>query len=201
MRAAGGRHRRCSFCSSWRSRSARRSLAPYDPVATDSRRDPQAAGRRPSSRHRRSRPRHALAHHLGRPGLACSPGVISVVIAMLVGIPLGLCRRLRRRWLDMLIMRAADAVLAMPVPRSSPSRSPPSSGPSLDEHHDRHRRAADSDLRAAGARHRSSRCRRRSTSARRARSGCSPARIASRHVLPNMMPPLLIQSRLTAAAA
>src|SRR5262249_1333136 len=31
--------------------------------------------------------------------------------------------------------------------------------------------------------------------------GCSPARVAVRHVLPNIVPPLLIQSSLTAAAA
>jgi len=31
--------------------------------------------------------------------------------------------------------------------------------------------------------------------------GCSPVRIAVRHVLPNILPPLLIQSSLTAAAA
>jgi len=31
--------------------------------------------------------------------------------------------------------------------------------------------------------------------------GCSPVRVAVRHVLPNILPPLLIQSSLTAAAA
>jgi ABC-type dipeptide/oligopeptide/nickel transport system permease subunit len=64
-------------------------------------------------RHRRERPRHPRAHHLGARA-SLTAGVISVSIAVCVGAAARLFAGFVGGWIDALISRIVDAMLACP---------------------------------------------------------------------------------------
>ena len=126
-------------------------------------------------------------------------GVVSVSISLALGVPIGMLAGYVGRWVDALISRITDAMLACPFLILAIAFAA-FLGPSLTNAMIAIGIAAlPTFLRLA-----------RGTAmalttedfVESARSlGCSRLRIAVRHVLPNMVPPLLIQSSLTVAAA
>jgi peptide/nickel transport system permease protein len=126
-------------------------------------------------------------------------GVIPVTIALAVSIPLGLLSGCTGGWLDGLIMRITDAMLAIPFLIVAIALAA-FLGPSLTNAMIAIGIAAlPTFLRLARGTALAITTEEYIESARSL--GCSPVRIAVRHVLPNIVPPLLIQSSLTAAAA
>ena len=126
-------------------------------------------------------------------------GVIPVCIALGFSIPLGLLAGYAGRWIDALIMRMTDAMLAIPFLVLAISLTAVL-GPSLTNAMIAIGIAAlPTFLRLA----------RGSVMALKSEEfveagravGNSPRRIAFRHILPNMIPPLLVQACLTVAAA
>jgi peptide/nickel transport system permease protein len=126
-------------------------------------------------------------------------GLIPVTIAVALSIPLGLLSGYAGGWVDGLIMRITDAMLAIPFLIVAIALAA-FLGPSLVNAMIAIGIAAlptflrlsrgtvlaikaEEYVEAAGA------------------LGCSRPRIAVRHILPNMLPPLLIQSSITVAAA
>ena len=126
-------------------------------------------------------------------------GVIPVTIALAVSIPLGLVSGCTGGWLDGLIMRITDAMLAIPFLIVAIALAA-FLGPSLTNAMIAIGIAAlPTFLRLARGTALAITTEEYIESARSL--GCSPVRVAVRHVLPNILPPLLIQSSLTAAAA
>src|SRR6266545_1667780 len=126
-------------------------------------------------------------------------GVIPVSIALVVSIPLGLVSGCAGGWLDGLIMRITDAMLAIPFLIVAIALAA-FLGPSLTNAMIAIGIAAlPTFLRLARGTALAITTEEYIESARSL--GCSPMRVAVRHVLPNIVPPLLIQSSLTAAAA
>jgi len=126
-------------------------------------------------------------------------GVIPVSIALAVSIPLGLLSGCAGGWLDGLIMRITDAMLAIPFLIVAIALAA-FLGPSLTNAMIAIGIAAlPTFLRLARGTALAITTEEYIESARSL--GCSPVRVAVRHVLPNILPPLLIQSSLTAAAA
>jgi peptide/nickel transport system permease protein len=126
-------------------------------------------------------------------------GVIPVTIALAVSIPLGLLSGCTGGWLDGLIMRVTDAMLAIPFLIVAIALAA-FLGPSLTNAMIAIGIAAlPTFLRLARGTALSVSTEDYVESARAL--GCSRLRVAVRHVLPNIVPPLLIQSSLTAAAA
>jgi peptide/nickel transport system permease protein len=126
-------------------------------------------------------------------------GVIPVTIALAVSIPLGLLSGCTGGWLDGLIMRVTDAMLAIPFLIVAIALAA-FLGPSLTNAMIAIGIAAlPTFLRLARGTALSVTTEDYVESARAL--GCSRVRVAVRHVLPNIVPPLLIQSSLTAAAA
>ena len=126
-------------------------------------------------------------------------GVIPVSIALAVSVPLGLLSGCTGGWLDGLIMRITDAMLAIPFLIVAIALAA-FLGPSLTNAMIAIGIAAlPTFLRLARGTALAITTEEYIESARSL--GCSPVRIAVRHVLPNILPPLLIQSSLTAAAA
>ena len=126
-------------------------------------------------------------------------GVIPVSIALVVSTPLGLLSGCTGGWLDGLIMRITDAMLAIPFLIVAIALAA-FLGPSLTNAMIAIGIAAlPTFLRLARGTALAITTEEYIESARSL--GCSPVRVAVRHVLPNILPPLLIQSSLTAAAA
>jgi peptide/nickel transport system permease protein len=126
-------------------------------------------------------------------------GVIPVTIALAASIPLGLLSGCTGGWLDGLIMRITDAMLAIPFLIVAIALAA-FLGPSLTNAMIAIGVAAlPTFLRLARGTALSVTTEDYVESARAL--GCSRVRVAVRHVLPNIVPPLLIQSSLTAAAA
>ena len=126
-------------------------------------------------------------------------GVVPVTIALVVSIPLGLLSGCTGGWLDGLIMRITDAMLAIPFLIVAIALAA-FLGPSLTNAMIAIGIAAlPTFLRLARGTAMAITTEEYIEAARSL--GCSRVRLALRHVLPNLVPPLLIQSSLTAAAA
>lgn len=126
-------------------------------------------------------------------------GVVPVTIALAFSIPLGLLSGYAGGWIDGLIMRITDAMLAIPFLIVAIALAA-FLGPSLTNAMIAIGIAAlPTFLRLARGTVLAIKTEDYIEAARAL--GCSRLRIASGHILPNMLPPLLIQSSITVAAA
>jgi peptide/nickel transport system permease protein len=173
-------------------------LAPFDPIATNF----AAVRKAPSSVHPLGTDevgRDVLSRLIWGARASLLAGVIPVTIAVSLSIPLGLLSGYAGGWIDDLIMRMADAMLAIPfliVAIALAAFLGPSLGNAMIAIgiatlpiFVRLARGTVLAIKTEDY-----------IEAARALGG-SPVRIAVGHVLPNMVPPLLIQSSLTVAAA
>ena len=173
-------------------------LAPYSPIASDY----AAVRKAPSSAHLLGTDevgRDVLSRLIWGARASLLAGVIPVTIALVLSIPLGLLSGCAGGWLDGLIMRITDAMLAIPFLIVAIALAA-FLGPSLTNAMIAIGIAAlPTFLRLARGTALALTTEDFVESARAL--GCSRLRIAVRHVLPNMVAPLLIQSSLTVAAA
>jgi peptide/nickel transport system permease protein len=173
-------------------------LAPFDPIATDF----AAVRKAPSAVHLLGTDevgRDVLSRLIWGARASLLAGVIPVTLAVSLSIPLGLLAGYTGGWLDSWMMRLNDAMLAIPFLIVAIALAA-FLGPSL--------RNAMIAIGIASL----------PTFVRLARGtvlalktedyveaaralGCSRRRIAGRHILPNMLPPLIIQSSIAVAAA
>jgi len=173
-------------------------LAPFDPTATDF----AAVRKAPSAVHLLGTDevgRDVLSRLIWGARASLLDGVIPVTLAVSLSIPLGLLAGYTGGWLDSWMMRLNDAMLAIPFLIVAIALAA-FLGPSL--------RNAMIAIGIASL----------PTFVRLARGtvlalktedyveaaralGCSRPRIAGRHILPNMLPPLIIQSSIAVAAA
>jgi len=173
-------------------------LAPFDPIKTDYR----AVRKAPSSAHLLGTDevgRDVLSRLIWGARASLLAGAVPVTLALLVSLPLGLLAGCAGGWLDGLIMRVTDAMLAIPFLIVAIALAA-FLGPSLVNAMLAIGIAAlPTFLRLARGTALALTTEEFVVSARAL--GCSRLRVAVRHVLPNMLPPLLIQSSLTVAAA
>jgi peptide/nickel transport system permease protein len=173
-------------------------LAPFDPIAPDFR----AVRKAPSGVHVLGTDevgRDVLSRVIWGARASLLAGVIPVAIALTLSIPLGLLAGYAGGWADALIMRVTDAMLAIPFLIVAIALAA-FLGPSLTNAMIAIGIAAlPTFLRLARGTVLALRTEEYVEAARAL--GCSHVRIAGRHILPNMVPPLLIQSSLTVAAA
>jgi peptide/nickel transport system permease protein len=173
-------------------------VAPYDPIKMDYR----AVRKAPSEAHRLGTDevgRDVLSRLVWGARASLLASVVPVAIALTVSIPLGLLSGCAGGWLDGLIMRLTDAMLAIPFLIVAIALAA-FLGPSLTNAMIAIGIAAlPTFVRLARGTARAVTTEDYIESARSL--GCSRVRIALRHVLPNIVAPLLIQSSLTAAAA
>ena len=173
-------------------------LAPFEPTATDF----GAVRKPPSSAHLLGTDevgRDVLSRLIWGARASLMAGVIPVTIAVSLSIPLGLLSGYAGGWVDSWMMRLNDAMLAVPFLIVAIALAA-FLGPSL--------RNAMIAIGIASL----------PTFVRLARGtvlalktedyveaaralGCSRRRVALRHILPNMLPPLIIQSSIAVAAA
>ena len=118
---------------------------------------------------------------------------------MSIGVPLGLLAGYRGGFIDALISRITDAMLACPFLILAIALAA-FLGPEPRQRHDRHRHHGDADLRAPDARPGDGVKVEDYVEAARA-IGNPRWRIALFHILPNIMPALLVQATLSIAAA
>ncbi|HET9539301.1 MAG TPA: ABC transporter permease [Candidatus Limnocylindria bacterium] len=172
--------------------------APYDPIKTDYR----ASRKAPSAAHLLGTDevgRDVLSRLIWGARASLLAGAVPVTIALLVSLPLGLLSGCAGGWLDGLIMRVTDAMLAIPFLIVAIALAA-FLGPSLINAMLAIGIAAlPTFLRLARGTALALTTEEFVVSAQAL--GCSRLRVAVRHVLPNMLPPLLIQSSLTVAAA
>ncbi|HEX2441575.1 MAG TPA: ABC transporter permease [Methylomirabilota bacterium] len=173
-------------------------LAPYDPIKTNF----LAVRKAPSELYRLGTDevgRDVLSRLIWGARASLLAGVIPVGLALVLSIPIGLFSGCTGGWPDGLIMRVTDAMLAIPflivaialAAFLGPSLTNAMIAIGIAALPTFVRLARGSALAVTTEEYIES-----------ARSlGCSRLRIAVRHVLPNIVPPLLIQSSLTAAAA
>jgi peptide/nickel transport system permease protein len=173
-------------------------FAPFDPIKTDYR----AVRKAPSATHLLGTDevgRDVLSRVIWGARASLLAGVVPVTIALLLSLPLGLLSGCAGGWLDGLIMRLTDAMLAIPFLIVAIALAA-FLGPSLINAMLAIGIAAlPTFLRLARGTALALTSEEFVVSARAL--GCSRLRVAVRHVLPNMLPPLLIQSSLTVAAA
>ena len=173
-------------------------LAPFDPIATNF----AAVRKAPSATHLLGTDevgRDVLSRLIWGARASLLAGVIPVTIAVSLSIPLGLLSGYAGGWVDDLIMRMTDAMLAIPfliVAIALAAFLGPSLGNAMIAIgiatlpiFVRLARGTVLAIKTEDF-----------IEAARALGG-SPIRIAVGHVLPNMLPPMLIQSSLTVAAA
>ena len=173
-------------------------LAPFDPVATNI----LMVRKAPSDLHRLGTDevgRDVLSRLIWGARASLLAGVIPVTIALTISIPLGLVSGYAGGFVDGLIMRVTDAMLAIPFLIVAIALAA-FLGPSLTN------AMIAIGIAALPTFVRLSRgtvlgiTTEEYIEAARA-VGCSHVRIAVGHILPNMVPPLLIQSSITVAAA
>ena len=173
-------------------------LAPYDPIATDF----HAVRKAPSGAHVLGTDevgRDVLSRLIWGARASLLAGVIPVALALTASIPLGLLSGYAGGWIDGLIMRVTDAMLAIPFLIVAIALAA-FLGPSLANAMLAIGIAAlPTFLRLARGTVLALKSEEYVEAARAL--GCSHVRIAGRHIFPNMVPPLLIQSSLTVAAA
>jgi peptide/nickel transport system permease protein len=173
-------------------------LAPFDPIAMSY----VAVRKPPSSLHVLGTDevgRDVLSRIIWGARASLLAGVIPVAIALAVSVPFGLLSGYAGGWIDALIMRLTDAMLAVPFLIVAIALAA-FLGPSLTNAMIAIGIAAlPTFLRLARGTVLTLKHEEYIEAARAL--GCSHRRIAGRHILPNMLPPLLIQSSLTVAAA
>ena len=173
-------------------------LAPYDPIATNF----AAVRKAPSAAHWFGTDeigRDVLSRVIFGARASLEAGVLSVLISLAIGVPTGLLAGYAGGKVDMLISRLTDALLACPFLILAIALAA-FLGPSL---------ANAMIAIGISATPVFVRLTRGTTLAAKAEDyvlaaraiGNSPARIAVRHVLPNIVPPLLVQATLAIAAA
>ncbi|HEX3177710.1 MAG TPA: ABC transporter permease [Methylomirabilota bacterium] len=173
-------------------------LAPFDPVAPNllSMRKP------PSAVHRLGTDevgRDVLSRLIWGARASLLAGVIPVTLAVALSVPLGLLSGYAGGWLDSVIMRVTDAMLSIPFLIVAIALAA-FLGPSL-----RNAMLAigiaalPTFLRLARGTVLAIKTEDYVEAARAL--GCSRPRVAGRHILPNMLAPLLVQSSITVAAA
>jgi peptide/nickel transport system permease protein len=173
-------------------------LAPFDPVATNL----LAMRKPPSAVHRLGTDeigRDVLSRLIWGARASLLAGVIPVSLAVGVSIPLGLLSGYAGGWLDGVIMRVTDAMLSIPFLIVAIALAA-FLGPSLTNAMLAIGIAAlPTFLRLARGTVLAIKTEDYVEAARAL--GCSRPRVAGRHILPNMLPPLLVQSSITVAAA
>jgi peptide/nickel transport system permease protein len=173
-------------------------VAPFDPLATNF----LAVRKPPSLVYRLGTDevgRDVLSRLVWGARASLLAGVIPVAIALVFSVPLGLFSGYVGGWLDGLIMRITDAMLAIPFLIVAIALAA-FLGPSLTNAMIAIGIAAlPTFLRLARSTVLALKTEEYVEAARAV--GGSHVRIAVRHILPNMLPPLLIQSSLTVAAA
>jgi len=173
-------------------------LAPYDPITPNV----LAVRRPPSDVHRLGTDevgRDVLSRLIWGARASLLAGVIPVTIAVAVSIPLGLLSGYAGGWVDGLIMRINDAMLAIPFLIVAIALAA-FLGPSLTNAMIAIGIAAlPTFLRLARGTVLAIKTEEYVEAAHAV--GGSHLRIAFRHILPNMLPPLFIQSSITVAAA
>jgi peptide/nickel transport system permease protein len=173
-------------------------FAPFDPIKTDYR----AIRTAPSATHPLGTDevgRDVLSRLIWGARASLLAGAVPVTIALVLSLPLGLLSGCAGGWLDGLIMRITDAMLAIPFLIVAIALAA-FLGPSLINAMLAIGIAAlPTFLRLARGTALALTTEEFVVSAQAL--GCSRLRVAVRHVLPNMLPPLLIQSSLTVAAA
>jgi peptide/nickel transport system permease protein len=173
-------------------------LAPYDPIATSF----SAVRKAPSAAHWFGTDeigRDVLSRVIFGARASLAAGVVSVLISLAIGVPIGLLAGYAGGRIDMLVSRVTDALLACPFLILAIALAA-FLGPSLTN-----------AMIAIGisATPVFIRLTRGTTLAAKAEDyvlaaraiGNAPWRIALRHVLPNIVPPLLVQATLAIAAA
>ncbi|MBM3567985.1 MAG: ABC transporter permease [Alphaproteobacteria bacterium] len=173
-------------------------IAPFDPAATDW----SAVRKAPSARHWFGTDeigRDVLARVIWGARASLMAGVISVAIAMAIGLPIGLLAGYRGGFLDGLLMRMTDAMLACPFLILAIALAA-FLGPSLTN------AMIAIGISATPIFIRLSRGQVQAVKVEdfveAARAVGNPHwRIALSHVLPNVVPPLMVQATLTTAAA
>ena len=173
-------------------------VAPYDPTKTSF----AMVRKAPSWAHWLGTDevgRDVLSRVLFGARASLSAGLVSVSIAVGAGVPLGLLAGYAGGWIDAVIMRVTDAMLAVPFLIVAIALAA-FLGPSLTNAMIAIGIAAlPTFLRLARGTALAIKTEEYIEAARAL--GCSHLRIAGRHVFPNMLAPLLIQSSLTVAAA
>jgi peptide/nickel transport system permease protein len=173
-------------------------VAPYDPIATDYR----AVRKPPSAAHRLGTDevgRDVLSRVIWGARASLLAGVVPVTIALVLSVPLGLLSGYAGGWIDGLLMRVTDAMLAIPFLIVAIALAA-FLGPSLVNAMIAIGIAAlPTFLRLARGTVLVIKTEEYIESARAL--GGSGFRIAVRHILPNMVPPLMVQSSITVAAA
>ena len=173
-------------------------LAPYDPVATSF----TSVRKAPSSEHRLGTDevgRDVLSRVIWGARASLLAGVIPVTIALTLSVPLGLLSGYAGGWIDGVLMRVTDAMLSIPFLVVAIALAA-FLGPSLTNAMIAIGIAAlPTFLRLSRGVVLGIKTEEYIEAARAL--GVSPIRIAGRHILPNMVPPLLVQSSLTVAAA
>jgi len=173
-------------------------IAPYDPIATSW----SAIRKAPSAAHWFGTDeigRDVLSRVIFGAQASLLAGVVSVGIALVLGVPIGLLAGYAGRWPDALISRMTDAMLATPFLilaialaaflGPSLTNAMIAIGISATPIFIRLTRASVLSIKVEDY-----------VEAARA-VGNSHVRIAVRHVLPNVLPPLIVQATLTIAAA
>ena len=173
-------------------------LAPFDPVAPNL----LAMRKAPSAVYRLGTDevgRDVLSRLIWGARASLLAGVIPVGIAVTLSIPLGLLSGYAGGWVDGVIMRFTDAMLSIPFLIVAIALAA-FLGPSLTNAMLAIGIAAlPTFLRLARGTVLAIKTEDYIEAARAL--GCSRRRIAGRHILPNMLPPLLVQSSITVAAA
>ena len=173
-------------------------VAPFDPNATDFR----AIRKPPSAMHRLGTDevgRDVFSRLIWGARASLLAGVIPVALAVVVSIPLGLLAGYAGGWVDGVIMRITDAMLAIPFLIVAIALAA-FLGPSLSNAMIAIGIATlPIFLRLARGTVLAIKTEEYVEAARAV--GGSHARSAVRHVLPNMLPPLFVQSSITVAAA
>jgi peptide/nickel transport system permease protein len=173
-------------------------LAPFDPVMPNL----LAMRKPPSAVHRLGTDevgRDVLSRLIWGARASLLAGVIPVSVAVAVSIPLGLLSGYAGGWLDGVIMRVTDAMLSIPFLIVAIALAA-FLGPSLTNAMLAIGIAAlPTFLRLARGTVLAIKTEDYVEAARAL--GCSRPRVAGRHILPNMLPPLLVQSSITVAAA
>src|SRR5439155_2540386 len=173
-------------------------VAPFDPIATNF-----AAVRKPPSAVYRLGTdevgRDVLSRLIWGARASLLAGLVPVTIAVSISIPVGLLSGYAGGWIDGLIMRVTDAMLSIPFLIVAIALAA-FLGPSLTNAMIAIGIAALlTFLRLARGTVLALKTEEYVEAARAL--GCSHVRVAGRHIFPNMVPPLLIQSSLTVAAA
>ncbi|HYB40816.1 MAG TPA: ABC transporter permease [Candidatus Methylomirabilis sp.] len=173
-------------------------LAPFDPNATNF----AAVRKPPSATHPLGTDevgRDVLSRLLWGARASLLAGVIPVLVAVTLSVPVGLVAGYTGGWVDGVIMRIIDAMLAIPFLIVAIALAA-FLGPSLGNAMIAIGIAAlPAFVRLARGTVLAIKTEEYVEAARAL--GCSSRRVGARHILPNMLPPLFIQSSLTVAAA